>query len=196
LVITILLPLTIIILTLFIAPGYLAYADKPTKSDAVILFCGDENKTREMEVKKLLHEGYARFLIIPACGEVQQVMLDGSMKRLSRDTKLGDLLFKLRKRAFYKKHYEDTHIEVLEAKRMMDETGLHSAILVSSPCHMRRIWLIARKVFGDRKQTFCCVPTSFERSFAAGDWFNRHGRDVIISEYAKLGWFMLYGIVS
>jgi hypothetical protein len=181
---------------LFVAPGYLAYADKKVKSDAIILFCGDENKTREMEAEKLLREGYARYLIIPASGDVVRFMSGGREKRISSDYGLGNKLFQLRKKGFYKKHYEDTHIEVLEGKRVMEELCLHSAILVSSPYHMRRIRMIAGKVFGDGKQTFCCVPTSFERPFVAADWFPKRSRDIIMSEYVKICCFLLYGYVS
>lgn len=108
--------------------------------------------------------------------------------------KVGNLLFKLRKKGFYKNYYEDTHIEVLEAKRIMDESGFHSAILVSSPYHMRRIRLIAGKVFGSGRYSFYCVPTSFERSFVAKDWFDERSRGILASEYVKIGWLMLYDI--
>jgi uncharacterized SAM-binding protein YcdF (DUF218 family) len=100
----------------------------------------------------------------------------------------------LRKAAYYRKYFEDTHIELLEAKRMMDEAHLHSAILVSSPYHMRRIRLIAGKVFGDGKQTFSCVPTSYERSFDGGGWLEKQRRDKFMSEYIKICWYLIYMI--
>jgi len=180
-------------IVIFFGPSFLNYADKPVKSDVVVLFLGDENKTREVEAEKLLREGYARYLVIPANGEIQQLLPDGKLNRVSRDLKVGDLLFKLRKRAIYGKHYEDTHIEVLEAKRIMDESGFRSAILVSSPYHMRRIRLIAGKEIGGGKYSFYCVPTSFERSFVAKDWFDRRSRGILASEFLKIGWLMLYG---
>ena len=111
----------------FFGPSFLAYKEKPVKSDAVVLFLGDESKNRDMEAEKLLHEGYASYLIVPALSEVEKIMPSGKMKRVTRDFKMGDLLFKLRKKSFYHEYYEDTHIEVLEAKRLMDESGLHSA---------------------------------------------------------------------
>jgi hypothetical protein len=180
--------------TIFYGPSFLTYSDKPVKSDAVVLFLGDENRTREMEAEKLLRQGYAQCLIIPARGEICRIMPDGRLKLVSRDIKYGDLLFRLRKKAIYGKYYEDTHMEVLEAKRIMDEAGLRSAILVSSSYHMRRIRMIAGKVFGDGKNTFNCVPTKFEKQFDASDWRVRSHRDILLSEYVKIGWFMLYRI--
>jgi hypothetical protein len=51
-------------------PGYLAYADKPAKADAVVLFLGDDSKARYMEAERLLSDGYANYLIIPILGQV------------------------------------------------------------------------------------------------------------------------------
>jgi uncharacterized SAM-binding protein YcdF (DUF218 family) len=181
-------------IVIFYGPFFLNYADKPVKSDVVVLFLGDEHKTREMQAEKLLREGYARYLVIPASGEIQQLTPDGKLKRVSRDLKVGDLLFKLRKRAIYGKHYEDTHIEVLEAKRIMDESGFRSAILVSSPYHMRRIRMIAGKVFKGGKYNFNCIPSIFEKPFDASDWCVRDRRGIMVSEYVKICWFMLYRI--
>ncbi len=181
-------------LLIFYGPSFLTYKDKPLKSDAIVLFLGDENKTRKMEAEKLLREGYARYLITPARGEIQQIMPDGKKRRVSPDLKLGNLLFKLRKKGFYKKYYEDTHIEALEAKRIMDESGFRSAILVSSPYHMRRIRMIADTVFKGGKYNLNCIPTIFEKPFDAGDWRVRSRRGIMVSEYVKIGWFLLYRV--
>ena len=89
-----------------------------------------------------------------------------------------------------------THIEALEAKRMMDERGFSSALLVSSPYHMRRIRLIAGKVFGEDKYRFRCIPTSFERPYSAASWFDKYSSGILVNEYIKLGWFMMYRMFS
>jgi hypothetical protein len=183
-------------LLLFYAPYFLVYRDKPVKSDVVVLFCSGDNKTRAMEAEKLLHEGYARYLIVPALGEMYQIMANGKMQRVTPNLKIGDLLFRLRKRAYYKEHFEGTHIEALEAKRMMDERGFSSALLVSSPYHTRRIRLIAGKVFGDDKYRFHCIPTSFESPFSAATWFDKRCNAILVNEYIKLGWFMMYRMFS
>src|SRR5271169_1956107 len=183
---------TMISLFIFYGPTFLSYHDKPVKSDAIILFWGDDE--REPEALRLLNEGKARYLIIPALGEIWLHKLDGSRKLVSPNIKNGDLTFKLHKDICYKRHYEKTHIEVLEGKRIMADLGLHSVMLFSSPYHMRRIHLIADREFYDGEYTICCVPTTSERSFTAHDWFHKKSRDVIISEYVKIGWFLLYAI--
>ena len=92
---------------------------------------------------------------------------------------------------FYRKHYEDTHVEALEAKRMLDERGFRSAILVSSPYHMRRIRLIAGTVFGGG-YALTYVPARNEAAPTGADWGDRAGRRTIVREYLKMVWFCLY----
>jgi uncharacterized SAM-binding protein YcdF (DUF218 family) len=181
-------------LLIFYGPSFLTCQDEPVKSDVIILFSGVEQKTRELEAEKLLREGYGRHIIVPAYGEVQQVVSDGLMKRNPLETKEGNLLFQTHKSIYYKKYYEETHIEALEAKRMMDKSGFRSAILVSSPYHMRRIRMIADEVFGYEKYKLYCVPTSFEKSCVAADWLDKNSIAIFMSEYVKIGWFLLYTV--
>lgn len=47
------------------ALAYLAYTDKPIKSDAIVLFVGPDYEARLKEAHKLIEEGYANTIIIP-----------------------------------------------------------------------------------------------------------------------------------
>src|SRR5512145_1522818 len=57
------------------APHYLALTDKPVKADTVILLLGARLAPRKEEVFKLIEDGYARHLIIPAYGRVSDAGL-------------------------------------------------------------------------------------------------------------------------
>ena len=127
---------------------------------------------------------------------MQQILTDGKVVHGSSAAKPVNLTFHSRKRVLYKNYYEDTHVELLEGKRIMDEMGLRSVILVSSPYHMKRIKLIAERVFTGQEYSFTCVPTPLERPFAAGDWLNKTNGMLMLREYAKLTWFFLYGAIS
>jgi hypothetical protein len=51
--------------------GQLAYADKPAKVDALVLFIGPDNsRSRMRKVNSLIVEGYSDRLIIPAYGQL------------------------------------------------------------------------------------------------------------------------------
>ncbi len=164
------------------APHYLVYEDKPQKTDTVILFLGNEYRERRAEAVRLVRDGYADYLLIPAYGRIAQA---------------PDLGRALRNRAparpaHYPVVYEDTHIEVLEAKKIMDQKGLKSAIFVSSPYHMRRIKLIAGRVFSGTGYRMLFVPTRYEKRMDAIWFFHQSSVRKVAGEYGKIVWFFLY----
>lgn len=203
--------LALLATAVYYAPFFLIVSDTPVKSDAVVLFLGGEKGTREKEANQLVTEGYADYLIVPAYRQVQKrtpdgklIIIDLPLKLNTRDSgylKLNHL--ELKTSAWL----EDTHSETLTARDMMDSLGARSAILVSSSYHMRRIKLIAERVFappplakgggGDFSSTgsnfrLTFIPTRYE---AAGDgfWlFNSRDRRFVLTEYMKIGWFLLY----
>ena len=182
-------------LSVYGAPGFLAFSDQPVKSDAVVLFLGDERGTREKEANQLILEGYADFLIIPAYRQVEKRGPDGTLIKIDIDFKLQTSNFKLNtpeQRSNQQNWFvEATHKEALIARDMMNRLRVSSAILVSSPYHMRRIKVIAGRVFGERATVFY-VPTRYE-TLDDGFWlFNSYDRKFVLREYAKIGWFLLY----
>lgn len=186
------LSLLVLLAALTLAPGLLQRSDARRKADAVVLYLGPEREARYAEARRLLREGYAEYLIIPSLGEVQRVQKDGNLRRISRDLGLGAKLLVLRKAASYRSHYENTHVETCEAKRIMDELRLRSALLVSSGYHMRRIGIIAGLVFPEERYAVLLNPARSEAPLSASDWFDEKRRQIICSEYLKLGWFLIY----
>ncbi len=172
------------------APRLLAYADKPFKSDAIILFLGPSQTARGKEANLLLNEGYARFLLVPGLHQVIAPAgipqeLAGAMQHTALSGARG-----------YPSYYEKTHLEVLFAKRMMDVMELKSAIMVSSPYHMKRIKTICEKVFGEQAYYISYVPTRYERGMT--DLLNIDKADIrpMMLEFAKIFWFYLYSSFS
>jgi hypothetical protein len=166
------------------APGFLFTEDVPSKSDAVVLFVGPGNQARRFEAEQLVKEGYARYLLIPFTGEV--LVLDRAGVFRNVETHGSRIPVKVRR------FYENTHIEALRGRQMMDNLGLRSALIVSSGFHMRRISLISGRVFEAGKYEIACTPAKWQEEFTAADWLDRDRRKVIVSEYAKIGWFLVY----
>jgi len=164
------------------APHYLFYADAPRRADAVVLFLGNEYRERRAEAVKLMAEGYAGYLVIPAYGRVAEAGKHGEASRNVVPSRPSH----------YPVVYEDTHIEIIEAKRLMDGRGLTSAIFVSSPYHMRRIKLISDRVFTGGTYITTFVPTRFEKR-KEGLWF-LHESEIkkVTSEYGKILWYFMY----
>lgn len=183
-------------LFVWFGPGFLFRENIPRKADAVVLFVGPGNESRLDEAKRLIREGYARYLLVPSSGEVYGENEEGGLELISSPVPRKDLVLKVRLAATYGKHYENTHIEALEAKRMMDDLGLRSAMLVSSGYHMRRIGLIAGRVFDDRRYAVSCNQARWQAPFTAADWLDRGRRKIMTSEYVKIAWFLLYGVAG
>lgn len=164
------------------APAYLSYSEKPRKADVVILFLGNEYRERKAEALRLIRDGYADYLLVPAYGKLLRAA------DLGRSTRNGAPL----RPPHYPGFYEDTHIEVLEAKKIMDRNGLTSAIFVSSPYHMRRIRLIANRVFTGSGYRTTFVPTRYEKPTNGLWFFSQNNIRKVAGEYGKIAWFFLY----
>jgi len=188
--------LTFLLLFVIVAPGFLFMENIPRKADAVILFVGPGNEARRDEARQLIKDGYAHFLLIPYSGEVFAANSSLGLVRLNCNQSREKLFHRVWIATTYKNYFENTHIETLEAKRMMDDLGLRSAMLVSSAFHMRRIELIAGRVFDGRKYSISCNPARWQASYTFRDWFNKERRGNIISEYIKMFWFLVYSIAG
>jgi hypothetical protein len=175
------------------APYYLVRTDKPVKSDVIVLLVGSKFTPRKEEVFKLIGDGYTRRLIIPAYGKVSDVELFSNQEGQA-NPKPDPSLIKGRivKLSHYPKYFEDTHIEILEAKKMMDKAGFKSAIFVSSPYHMRRISIIANKVFGKKDYQLVFVPSRYEQHSGALWFLYKRDLKLVFTEYSKIVWFTLY----
>src|SRR5271157_178720 len=165
-------------------PQYLTYADKPMNSDAIVLFVGTDSRARQEDANRLMTEGYARYLFIPAYGRITEAAsLSSPAGTKKANPKL--VISGLKPRSYF----ENTHVEVLEAKRMMEQYGLKSAIFVSSPEHMRRIKIIAERIYHEEPVRMVFVPIRVEPGHedrTLSD-YRRMGK-----EYVKIIWFLMY----
>ena len=171
------------------APYLLVRRDEPVKSDIIIMHLGGRTAQKKKEVLKLLEEGYAGHLAIPAYGKITDVskQLPMTPKKANRTLFKGRLV----RPTNYPRYYEETHIEILEAKKLIDNAGFRSVIFVSSPYHMRRIGIIADEVFGSTGYQLAFVPS--REKYSGWKWlFKKRERKFVFSEYSKIIWFTLY----
>ena len=200
--------LVIIVLAgLSISSRYFIYSDMPAKkSDVIVLFIGSDEEARQNEARQLIWEGCSDFLFISSylrlyrAGENRSTLSSISLPTIKTN---GDLLgpkskyennglyFKRVRQEFdFPCFYENTHVEILLTKKVMDAYGFKRAIFVSSPYHMRRIKIIAEKVFGsgyDIKMT----PSRFERKITTG-LPSLYDVQNTFTEIAKIIWFFCY----
>lgn len=167
------------------AAAWLEYTEPPAPSDAVVLFVGPDYTERKKEAFQLLEEGYAARIFIPA----RNIILTNA------DPRTQDTEFYLPAQpglSPYPDYYENTHVELLEAKKMMDAAGHTSALLVSSPFHMRRISLISKTVFPDEKYQLTFRGSRYEWIEGFSRLFRWSKMQQACEEYLKIAWFLAY----
>ena len=172
------------------SPRFLLYSSQYKKANAIILFLGPDFKARQKEAYRLINDGMADYLIIPAYHKAYRIYDKGPIKYLSSNLYSSESDQK--NITSPPSFYEDTHLEIIEAQKVMSSYGLNSAIFVSSPYHMRRIKLIVMKIFDTNKGDFYFVPTSYEKApanyweLSFADWKK------VRKEYEKILWFFIY----
>ena len=172
------------------APGFLLYSSQYEKVDAVVLLLGPDFQARKKEAYDLINKGMADFLIIPAYDKTYRVFDKGTIKYLmanspEQKTEKNNNNDPLR-------FHEDTHLEIIEAKKAMSNYELNSAIFVSSPYHMRRIKIIVLKEFDENGGVFYFVPTPYEKAPARFWELSLNDWKKVAREYGKILWFYIY----
>jgi hypothetical protein len=187
-----LLILVIVILSGLIlsAPHYLLYSSPYKKADAIVVLLGPDFNARQKEAYDLISKGMADYFIIPAYNKTYRVLDKGAIAYLPDNfPKLKTMEKNVDAPPYF---YEDTHWEIIEAKKVMSRYGLQSAIFVSSPYHMRRIKIIVVRVFDNNDGEFYFIPTHYEEASAGflelslADWKK------VVREYGKILWFIVY----
>ncbi len=176
-------------LIIFASPHFLTFGTATPKSDAVVLFFGPDMQARRQEAEALVREGVAGILLTPAFGSIDP---PGARLTIDAPGTPGPLPECPKIRFFDNPRMcEDTHLEMLMTRRMMERLGLRSAVLVSSPYHMRRIKIIAESVFERGQYALAYRPTRYEQTSPV--WFaSKKDLKWVITEYAKILWFLLY----
>lgn len=176
----------------FLLPRFLTYSSPPLKSDAIVFLLGQNYASRRKEAQKLIYEGYSKHLVVPFYDKMLKatekkgfVPMENKSSIKNRPTK------QMRAKPEYRL-FEDTHLEILHAKVMMDRMGFESANFVSSPYHMRRIKLIADRVFDGEKYNLSFVPTRYEKTNKKFWFLKKFDLNWVLSEYLKIAWFFVY----
>lgn len=169
---------------------FLLFSTDLCRVDAVILMVGPEFGDRYREADELIRRGYGEYLLIPAYlvaarspAGINNPPANPEAWRLSPEVING-----LKVRSYY----EETHTELLYARAQMDRLGLKSAILVSSPYHMRRIGIISGRVFDSGRYRLYFIPARFGQTNISRWYMNWKDVRWISTEYTKIVWFYFY----
>ena len=177
----------------FRAPVFLVCERPLKKADCVIAMLGGDFAARKREALSLIKKGVADKLMIPAW---RQVICydDGSREPTVEKTVAVVARPQVSIKLFGRRldFYENTHLELLLAREMMVKLGMKSAVVVSSPYHLRRLQLIAGKVFADDGYDIGLKSTSLESYSSLACLQSDSCRKYVAAEYLKIAWFLVY----
>ena len=182
----------IIALVVTVSTQFLLVAEKPIKSDAVVVLLGPMMQERMQQARKLVLGGWSEYLIVPATLKVFR--LNESNELVQDDISFHVTIRPERptpsERTF--QHFEDTPLEILRTRSILQDMGLKSVNFLSSPYHMRRIKMISGSVFNDLDYPMANVPTPYERKSVPLWWMDRSEWWWVTHEYLKIAWFLIY----
>ena len=157
--------------------NFLVVQDDLAPADVVIAISGDVGRVRT--ASDLLNRGYGRWLILSGGPPGRS----GSAARMASDARDHGVS---EERMLLDATAMSTMDNATGSAQLMQARGFHSAILVTSPYHMRRAVIIFRSVFRRRGLSVRAFPVQ-DGSFKMQGWWLRHPeRHLVLREYAKL----------
>ncbi len=171
---------------------FLVVSDDLEKSDAIVVFSGDNGVRTEVGVE-LLKEGYGEYLILSGGKVYDDVTMAELMK--NHAIKLGVDENKILIDDKSLTTYENAEF----TKEIMEENNFNSLIVVTSDYHTRRSKLTMEKSLEDTlidgQNVEVIVTPSKEEEFNIKWWTSGNSILLIISEYLKLIGYWINGYV-
>lgn len=168
-------------------PTYLLFATPPLQADAVVLLLGPDEEARRKQADELLAQGWAKYLIVPYEGKVFETRVPGNLVTPQKAAAIARGI----KTDFNRAYVQRTHIEMLQTRALMEHIGGTRAVFVSSHYNLRRVNIMARRVFDPQTYEMAYVPAAYDPPHAP--WF-LSWQDIqwVFSEWSKILWFLIY----
>ena len=171
-----------ILLGLYGLGRFLVVSDRPVESDAVVVLSGGGIDRLDRAVE-LISDGYARYLILTDTDEVA-----ASGKRMTdflygEATKRGVTVPQI---DITERGVTNTGEEAAAVRKLMEERGWKSCIVVTDPYHSRRTSFMFDQAFRGSDLSVRVVPVS-GHWYRPRSWFlSNEGWRVTLEEYIKL----------
>ncbi len=182
-----LLSASIIGLTIFFSLGFLVsqYESKPEKADVIIILGGDDG-LRVEQGGKLYNAGYAPNILVTGI-DIRYYRPSQPNWRERRLMELGvpETAITVDTRS------ETTWEEAVNSVDTMTEKGWNSAIVVSDPPHMFRLFHTWSKAVGETQKKFILVSTKPEWWHPLLWWGDKTSYRFVISEVQKSLYYAL-----
>ena len=188
--------LLLLIFILFFSPFSLTFigkllikSDPPSKSDIIIVLAGERGE-RVLHGVELFKKGYADKILFSGGSIVnfpdgQKITWAGLMKDYAIRLGVPETAIILQDES------RSTQEDALFSFKLLKDRHLSSVMLVTSPYHSRRAYIIFKKIFKDIEIHSAPVANSW---YDAESWWKSFkGRYQVVREYFAYLWYFLEG---
>jgi uncharacterized SAM-binding protein YcdF (DUF218 family) len=163
---------------------WLVLADPPKQADAALVLAGDPDYERTRTGSRLLLDGRVRLLILTG-GEPGPGDSAESLRAVA--VHLGVPPERIRMEQV--SHSTRGSMEAI--RPILANEGIRSLVVVTSPYHQRRaVWAARKALKGIEIMSQPADPSGWRPE---GWWKTPWGRRIVLSEYAKLAYYVLRG---
>lgn len=163
---------------------WLVLEDPPQAADAAVVLAGDPGYERTKTAARMLLAGEVGLIIVTG-GEPGP----GDSAESLRDVAIRAGVPPERIRMEQVSH--GTHESMLAVRPILEQEGIHSLAVVTSPYHQRRAVRAARRTLPGI--TIVSRPADPAAWKPEGWWKTQWGRRIVLSEYLKLTYYILRG---
>lgn len=173
--------------------------DSLEQADAILVLGGDSLFWRTIEAVNLYRKGYAKHLILTGCAKAEGLYNQDNPFVLKRKAVAMGVPSKA---ILLVTESSDTYTEVALAKKIVSKSHFKKIILVTSPFHQRRAYLLAKKQFRDSRVKILNHPARDPSWSPDGWWKKAKMRRLVFNEYRKilgswlLGWIGPMPVIS
>ncbi len=191
--------ISILIYSTIQSASFLEVRDSLESADAIVVLGGDSLFLRTIEAVSLYKKGYAKNLIFAGCAKARGSLNQDNPFVLKRKA----VAMGVPSKAIYLVSGSlDTYGEVILTKKIIARNYFNKIVLVTSPFHQRRAYLLAKKQFRDSRVKILNYPASDPSWSPDGWWKNAKMRRLVFNEYRKilgswlLGWIGPMPVIS
>ncbi len=173
------------------SPSFLEVKDPLEQADGILVLGGDILFLRTIQAVELYKKGYGKHLVITGCGKALGLQNQDNPFVLKRKAVAMGVPSKA---ILLVTESSDTYSDVALAKKIIAKNHFKRIILVTSPFHQLRAYLLAKKQLRDLSIKILNYP-ALDHSWNLESWWERANmRKVVLKEYKKivgswlLGW--------
>ena len=163
---------------------WLVTADPPRPADAAVVLAGDPDYERTKTGARLLLAGEVRLLILtggePGPGDSATSLRDAAIRAGVPPDRIR-----------LEQVSRSTHGSMEAIRPILEQEGIRSLAVVTSPYHQRRaVWAARKTLPGIEIVSRPADPAGWR---PGGWWKTRWNRRIVLSEYGKLVYYVLRG---